>query len=74
MTYILFVAPKGTTYSFYIQENLVTRLNVLIFDWDGTLVDSIKRIVEAMMKYGQLLVWLCRKPMTCCIPMRTMQN
>ena len=26
----------------------MTRLNVLIFDWDGTLVDSIMRIVEAM--------------------------
>jgi len=26
----------------------VDKLRVLIFDWDGTLVDSIKRIVEAM--------------------------
>ena len=27
---------------------MVDKLRVLIFDWDGTLVDSIKRIVEAM--------------------------
>ena len=26
----------------------MTRLNVLIFDWDGTLVDSLMRIIEAM--------------------------
>jgi phosphoglycolate phosphatase len=36
------------TLVFYFQENLVDRLKVLIFDWDGTLVDSLMRIIEAM--------------------------